>query len=78
LQATALQAGTIHTTPRYNMQGRPSQDTPPAGVVYHITAALASSLAAHEVLVAPHSCFILATNELDERTLPAHALLEGY
>ena len=78
LQATALHEGTVHPTPRYRMRGRPSQDTPPAWVVYHITGALASSLAAHEALVAPQSCFILATNELDDRTLPAHALLEGY
>ena len=78
LQATSLHEGTVQPRPRYSRRGRPSQDTPPAQIAYHITGALASSLAAHEALVAPHSCFILATNELDERTLPAQALLEGY
>jgi transposase len=78
LQATSLHEGTVQPTPRYSRRGRPSQDTPPAQIAYHITGALASSIAAHEALVAPHSCFILATNELDERMLPAQALLEGY
>jgi transposase len=44
----------------------------------HVTGALTSSLSAHEALVAPQSCFILATNELDEGALPAQALLAGY
>jgi transposase len=78
LPATSLHGGTVHPTPCYRIRGRPSQDTPPARVVYHITGPLASSLAAHEALVAPHSCFILAANELDERTLSAQALLERY
>jgi hypothetical protein len=78
LPATALHEGTVHPTPRYRRRGRPSQDTPPARMVYQSTGALASSLAAHEALVAPQRCFILATNERDERPLPAQALLEGY
>jgi transposase len=47
-------------------------------VVYQIEGALASSIAAHEALVAQQSCFILATNALDDRTLPPLDLLEGY
>jgi transposase len=78
LQATSLHEGAVQPTPRYSRRGRPSQDTPPARIVYRITGALASSLAAHEARVAPHSCFILATNEIDACTLPAQALLEGY
>jgi transposase len=78
LQATSLHQGTAQPTSGYAKRGRPGQDTPPAQVVYYITGALASSLAAHEALVAPQSCFILATNELDACTLPAQALLEGY
>ena len=78
LQATCPHEGAVQPTPRYSRRGRPSHDTPPAQIAYHITGALASSLAAHEALVAPPSCFILATHELDARTLPAQALLEGY
>ena len=66
LQAAALSESTIEPRPRYGKRGRPGQDTAPAQVVYHITGALTSSLAAHEALIAPQSCFILATNELDE------------
>ena len=77
LQATSLHEGTIHPRPRYSKRGRPGQDTAPAQVVYHITGALTSSLAAHEALVAPQSCFILATNELDERRLPPRPCWRG-
>ena len=45
---------------------------------YHITGALTSSLAAHAARVAPQSCFILATNALDDRLLPPAELLAGY
>jgi transposase len=78
LQATALHESTLHPKPRYGKRGRPGPGTPPAQVVYHITGALASSLAAHEALVAPQSCFILATNERNERLLPPPELLAGY
>jgi hypothetical protein len=41
---------------------------PPEQVAYQIEGALASSIAAHEVLVTQQSCVILATNALDDRT----------
>jgi transposase len=78
LQAASVHEGTIHPRPRYGKRGRPGQDTAPAQVVYQITGALTSSLAAHEALIAPQSCFILATNELDEHRLSPQALLAGY
>jgi transposase len=39
--------------------------------------ALASSLTSRQALIAPHSCFILATNELDASHLPPQELLQG-
>lgn len=78
LQTASLHEGTIQAKPRYSKRGRPSPGAPPAQVVYHITGALTSSLAAHAALVAPQSCFILATNELDARLLPPQELLAGY
>jgi transposase len=78
LQATFLPASTVCSTPYYGKRGRPSHSAPPAHVVYHIAGALASSLAAHQALVDQQSCFILATNELDETRLSPQALLEGY
>jgi transposase len=47
-------------------------------VVYQIEGALASSLATRQALVDLHSCFILATNELDTAHLPPHEVLHGY
>lgn len=78
LQATSVHEGTIYPTPHYGKRGRPVPGVPPDDVVYHIAGALASSIAAHEALVAQQSCFILATNELDHSTLPPQQLLEGY
>jgi transposase len=78
LQAASLHESTIEPRPRYGKRGRPGQDTAPVQVVYQITGALTSSLAAHDALIAPQSCFILATNELDEGVLPPQALLAGY
>jgi transposase len=78
LQATYVAQSTIHPLPRYAKRGRPGQDTPPVQVVYHIEGALASRITARQALVDQQSCFILATNELDETQLPAQAVLDGY
>jgi transposase len=77
LQATRVQQVTIRPIPRYAKRGRPSAAAPPAQMVYQIEGALASSVAAREALVVQHSCFILATNELNESALSPRELLEG-
>lgn len=66
LQTASLHEGTLHPRPRYGKRGRPRPGAPPPQVVDHRSGALTSSLAAHEALVAPQSCVILATNERDE------------
>jgi transposase len=78
LYTTALHEYHIRPTPRYRRRGRPGQGIHPDQVVYQIEGGLASSTAAHQSLVAQHSCFILATNELDARMLPPQELLDGY
>lgn len=78
LQATFLATGTVCARPRYGKRGRPAQDTPPDQVVYQIDAALASTLTSRQALIDQHSCFILATNELDEAQLSPHEVLAGY
>jgi transposase len=78
LQATHVQQVMIRSTPRYATRGRPGHAASPAQVVYHLEGALASSVAAREALVAQHSCFVLATNELDDSALSPRELLEGY
>ena len=78
LHVTTLPEVTIRALPRYRKRGRPAQGAPPAQVLYQIEGALASSLATREALVAQQSCFILATNELDDASLPPQAVLEAY
>jgi transposase len=78
LQATHLHEVTIRPTRRYAKPGRPGKAAVPAEQGYHIAGALTSSLTVRDALVAQHSCFILATNELDEHALSPQALLAGY
>jgi transposase len=78
LQDTYLHESTVCPTPRYGKRGRPSPGTPPDHVVYHIQGTLASCLAVRQALIEQHSCFILATNELDETTLSPQEVLNGY
>jgi transposase len=78
LQATRLHEVTIRPTLCYAKRGRPGKATVPDARGYHIEGALTSSLAVRDALVAQHSCFILATNELDERALSPQDLLAGY
>jgi transposase len=78
LQATFLHDSTIGPTPQYRKRGRPGPGAQPDQIVYRIVGALASRIAARQARVDQHSCFILATNELDEVQLPARQVLAGY
>jgi transposase len=78
LQATFLATSTVRATPGYDKRGRPGHGALPDQVVYQIDGALASSCAARQARIDQHSCFILATNELDDTHLPPQALLDGY
>ena len=78
LQATYVHTSTVRAQPRYGKRGRPGRDVPPDQIVYQVDGALASSLAARQGLIDQHSCFILATNELDDTQLSPQAVLHGY
>jgi transposase len=78
LQATSLHASTVHPKPRYGKRGRPGPCTQPDQVVSYIEGALASRVATRQALVDQRSCFILATNELDEGLLPGSEVLNSY
>jgi transposase len=78
VQVTFLAASTVRAIPRYDHRGRPGKGVPPDQVVYQIDGALASSLTPRQALIEQHSCFLLATNELDATQLTPQALLEGY
>jgi transposase len=78
VQATYLHTSTVRAQPRYGKRGRPGRDAQPAQVFYQVDGALASSLAARQGLIDQHSCFLLATNELDETQLSPQEVLHGY
>src|SRR5919201_3301687 len=78
VQTTFLSDSTISPTPHDGKRGRPGPGAQPDQIVYHIAGALASRLTDRQARVDQHSCFILATNELDEGQLAAQAVLDGY
>ena len=78
LQTTFLHDSTVCPTPHYGKRGRPGPGAQPEQLVYHIAGALASRLTDRQARVDQQSCFILATNELDEGQLTAQAVLDGY
>jgi transposase len=78
LHATRIHEVTIQPTFRDAKPGRPGKVTGPDAQGYSIEGALTSALAVREALVAHHSCFLLATNALDEHALSPQALLAGY
>jgi transposase len=78
VQATYLHTSMVRAQPRYGKRGRPGRNAPPDQVFYQVDGALASSLAVRQSLVDQHSCFILATNELDETQLSPQEVLSGY
>jgi transposase len=78
LQATFVAQSTVRSTPRSAKRGRPGPGTPPEQVVYQLDGALAMRIAARQALIDHQSCFILATNELDDTCLPPQELLAGY
>jgi transposase len=78
LQTTFLHDSTVCPTPHYGQRGRPGPGAQPDQIVYHIVGALASRLTDRRARIDQQSCFILATNELDEGQLSAQAVLEGY
>jgi len=77
LQATVLEASTVRATPRYGTRGRPGQGVQPDQMGYQIEGALASVRAARQALIDQHSCFLLATNELNATPLPPQKLLDA-
>jgi hypothetical protein len=68
----------VRATPRYDKWGRPGEGRPPDEVVYQLDGGLAASLTRRQVLIDQHSCFLLATDELDATQLTPQQLLEGY
>ena len=78
LQTTFLHDSAVCPRPHYRKRGCPSPGAQPVHLVYHIGGALASRLTDRRARIDQQSCFILATNELDEGQLSSQAVLDGY
>ena len=78
LQTTVLHDSTVCPTPHYGKRGRPRPWSParPDRLPYRRSPGV--SLTDRQARVDQQSCFILATNELDEGQLSAQAVLDGY
>lgn len=62
----------------YKSAGKPAADAVPESVSYHLGGALAAPIAVREQRIIRRSCFILATNELDEEVLGDSEVLRAY
>lgn len=62
----------------YKSAGKPAADAVPESVGYHIVGALAAPISVRERRIIRRSCFILATNELDEAVLADEEVLRAY
>jgi transposase len=74
---TVHDAGVVET-PYYGKRGRPSQDSLPTKVSYHLQGTLAAPLHHYQEQLARASLFILASNELDLEALADEDILRGY
>jgi transposase len=63
---------------RYQNAGKPAADAVPESISYHLDGALAAPIAVRGRRLVRRSCFILATNELDEGALGDPEVLRAY
>ena len=63
---------------RYKSAGKPAADAVPESVSYHLSGALAAPITVRQRRLIRRSCFIVATNELDEGVLGDPEVLWAY
>lgn len=68
----------IKQIPQYKDKGRPRKDQTPDSYIYQIEGQLACKPDVHNQKLLQKSCFILATNQLDELSLSDAYLIEAY
>lgn len=78
LKIGMLTESRIDARPRFHGKGRPAQGREPDFHVYRIDGALASRMPERQRRLERKSCFILATNQLDDQALCAEALIAAY
>jgi len=78
LKVTEIFDFTVENKPYYNTKGRPKKDQKPDGFHYFIAGQTASLPSVYKQRVECKSCFILATNQLDETLLSDEELIKNY
>jgi len=78
LKVIALHDPNIVEVAGFKGKGRPRKGQAPDAISYRIEAGVASVLETRRLKIQQKSCFILATNQLDESQLSAEDLLEHY
>lgn len=78
LKYTDIGESSIHASLRHRRPGRPRKNQKPDTLVYQIEGTLFSCLEPYQRMLQQKSCFILATNEVDQDALSDQAVLETY
>jgi len=76
LTLTTLSESRIVQRPHYSGKGRPGKHQAPAAIHYYIEGQLASRIDVHTRKLQPKSCFIVATNELNEAALSHEQVID--
>lgn len=78
LKMTDVSDFSVIKKPRFNKKGRPAKDAQPDYYTWKIEGGIASMIETREVKLRRKSCFILATNQLDDSELSEKELIRKY
>jgi transposase len=78
LKVLTIHEARVVEIPHYGKSGRPSQDSVPETISYHLQGILAAPIGYYQAQLARASMFILASNELDVEALSDEDILAGY
>ena len=78
LKMTEVSEFSVIKKPRFNKKGRPTKEAQPDYYTWRIEGGLASIIETREVELRRKSCFILATNQLDDSELSEEELIRKY
>ena len=78
VKVSTVRGETINPRPRYTQPGRPGNNRPPDRLVFQIDGYLSVSIDMYDERLKQKSCFIVATNEVDETRVSHEDLLRTY